>query len=122
MGVHRVGAVMIGPGARAAADGFVVLVGIVAEDEVVHGALGRCQQAERRIERVGNALGDFCVTRNHRRGINRCQDGPFKAFDVDGFQAAFVQRNFVVDKGSEDIQNGCLTDCRRRVEVAGVLR
>ena len=48
VGVHGAGAVEFRPGARAAADRLVVLVfGVVAEREIVHGALAGAHQPER---------------------------------------------------------------------------
>lgn len=48
-------------GAGAAADGFVVAKAVVAEEEVVHGALAGGLQLERFEEGVDNALADFNI-------------------------------------------------------------
>src|ERR1700682_6353056 len=52
--LHHAGAVEIGSRARAAGDRLVVLVGFVAEGEVVHRALRRGERAEGTVERVGH--------------------------------------------------------------------
>ena len=57
--------------ARAAADGFVILVAVVAEGEVVHRALRGAHHAERAVERVGDALRGLDIARDHRRRIAR---------------------------------------------------
>src|SRR3546814_15480698 len=43
------------------ANGLVVLVAVVAVDEVVHGALGRGQHAERAVKCIGDAMRDLGV-------------------------------------------------------------
>ena len=54
--LHGVGAVEVGSGARATADGFVVLMLVIAEREVVHRALARREHAERTVETVRDHL------------------------------------------------------------------
>src|SRR5205814_1643146 len=54
--------------AGTAGDGLVVLVAIVAEGEVVHGALRGRHDAECAIERIGDALGRLYVAGDRRRG------------------------------------------------------
>ena len=54
--LHGVGSVEVRAGARAAADGLVVLMLVVAEREVVHGALARREHAERAVEAVRDDL------------------------------------------------------------------
>src|SRR5918999_2933531 len=54
--VDATGAVETLARARAAADGFVILVRVIAEGEVVHRALRRTHHAERAVQRVGDAL------------------------------------------------------------------
>jgi len=51
MGLHGVGTMKSGTGACAAADGIKVLVALVAEGEVVHGALGGGHDPEGAEER-----------------------------------------------------------------------
>src|SRR3954467_7985693 len=53
--LHHVGTVEVRSGARAACNSLVVLVALIAEREIVHGALRGREHAERAIERVGDA-------------------------------------------------------------------
>ena len=62
---------VVDAGAGAAADGLVVLIAIVAPDEVIHGALGGRIDTERAQQRVGDRLADLGITGHHRRRILR---------------------------------------------------
>ncbi len=73
MGLHHVGAVEAGAGPRAASDRLVVLVAVVAEREIVHGALRGREHAKGAVERIGDALRGLDVAGDHRRGIARPQ-------------------------------------------------
>ena len=60
---------MIGPGAGTAAYRFVVLVAVVAIENVVHGALRGGQHAQCAVQRIRDSLGNLHVTRHHGSGI-----------------------------------------------------
>ena len=67
VGVYRGGPVETRTRPGAAADGLVILMALVAEGQVVHGALGGGQQAEGTVEGIDQALGGLDVAGNHRR-------------------------------------------------------
>src|SRR5690606_36546399 len=56
-------------GTRASGYGFVVLVTLVAEGEVVHRSLRSTHHPERAVQRIGDALRGFDVAGDHRRGM-----------------------------------------------------
>ena len=71
MRVHRRRAVEAGARRRAGADRLVILMGRVAEGEVVHRALRGAERAERAEQRVGHRLRHLDIARDHGRGIAR---------------------------------------------------
>ena len=122
VGVDGVGALVVGSGAGAAADGFVVLVGaLVAEGEVVHGALAGRHDAERPDQRVGDGLRGFHVAGDHGGGILGRQEAVFRNDHVEGLEAAPVEGDIVVDHEAEDVEHGRHAHRRGRVEVVGLL-
>ena len=121
MGMHRIGAVMVGGRAGTAADGFVVLVGVVSPDEVVHGALGGGHGLQGAEQGVHQILGSFHVAGDDRRGMTRADHGAFRDDDLHGLQAAFVQRNVVVHQAPKHIQHRRAHHRFGGVEVARML-
>ena len=111
-----------GPCAGAAAHGLVVLVRVVAEDDVVHRPLARREHAEGAVERVGHRLAGLGVPGHDGSRILRRQHGALGNDDVDRLETALVQRNVVVHQGAEDVEHGRAADRRRRVEVGRPLR
>ena len=122
MGVHRRSAGERGPGARAAADGFVILVGGVAEGQVVHRALGPGHEAERAEQRVGHVLAGLHIAGHHRGGVARVQHAALGHDEPQRLEAAAVQRNVGIHQAAEDIEQGRHGDRLRRVVIAFVLR
>ena len=123
VGLHRVGAVEIRPGARSTANGFVILIGVGAEGEIVHRPLGRRQHAERAVKGVGHALGRLYVAGDDGGGMAGVQHAAFGDDDVEGLQAASVEGNVIVNQGAEDVKHGRLAHGGGGVEVVlGLLR
>ena len=123
VGVDRVGAVVVGAGAGAAADGLVVLVaGVVAEGEIVHGPLPRRHDAERADHGVGHRLAGLDVARDDGGRILGRQHAVFRDDDLERLEAARVERNLVVDHEPEYVKHGGHADRRGGVEVGVQLR
>ncbi len=109
-------------GAGSGGDGLVVLVVFVAEGDVVHGAGALGLDTQRGVEGAGDGLGGLHVARDDRcRGFGS-EHGTGRHDDVEGAQAAVVERDVVVDKGPEDIQDRRVDDREGGVEVRGELR
>src|SRR4051812_46707864 len=120
--LHYVGAVELRSGARAAGYGLVVLVALVPEREIVHGALRSREHTERAIERVGDALRGLYVSGNHGRGVARPQHGALGNRNAERLEAARVERDVVVDQRAEYVQHRRHAHRRRRVEIVWQLR
>jgi len=71
--VHRAGAGEGRPRPGAAAHGLVILPRGVAEGEVVHGALGSGQGAERAVQRIDDVLRGFHIARHDGRRVGRIE-------------------------------------------------
>ena len=117
MGLDGIGAVEIGPRPGSAADGFVILIGFVAEGEIVHAALGGGQNPQSPVKGIGYELRSFHVAGDHGGGIAGVQHGTFGDDDVERFQAPPGERNVVVDQRPEDVKHRRLADGGRGVEV-----
>ena len=112
---------MVGAGPRAAADGFVILVGGVAVHEVVDRALRRGEHVQRAVQRVGHTLRHLRVAGDDRGRVGRAQDSARGNHDAQRLEAPLVQRNRVAHQGAEDVQHRGFAYRGRRVVVAGVL-
>ncbi|GBD41956.1 hypothetical protein HRbin39_01343 [bacterium HR39] len=121
MGVDGVGAVEVGPGAAAAADGLVVLVGGVAEGEVVHGALTGRQRLQRTQQGVGGPLGGLDIAGAHRRRPAAGEDGALRDHQLDGHETAVVERDVLAHQRPEDVEHHRAGHRRRGVEVPVLL-
>src|SRR3546814_14784550 len=86
------------------ANGLVVLVAVVAVDEVVHGALGRGQHAERAVKCIGDALRDLGVAGDDGGRVLRADHRTLGNDELQRLQAALVQRDLVFHQGAEDIE------------------
>ncbi len=82
VGVHPAGAREARARARAAADGLVVAEALVAEGQVVHGALARGQHPERLEQRVRDALRRLDIAGCHGRRILRREHAAGRYPDV----------------------------------------
>ena len=94
-----------GPAPEPPQIGLVILVAVVAEGEVVHRALGRGHDAERAVERVGDALRGLDIAGDDGGRVARGQHRAVRDDDVERLQAAGVQRDVVVDQGAEDVEH-----------------
>src|SRR3954469_11141152 len=103
--LHHVGTVEVRSGARAARNGLVVLVALIPEREIVHGALRGREHAEGAIERVGDALRGLDVPRDHGCGVARTQHAAFWNRNAERLEAARVERDVVVDQRAEYVQH-----------------
>src|ERR1051325_7366752 len=96
MGVDGVGAVLLWRRAAAAADRLVIAEAGVAEDQVVHGALGARGEAEGLEQRVHDALAGLAVARGDggaARGValEARVEHALRDFKVDGPQDSLVE-------------------------------
>ena len=73
MGMHRVAPVKIRTCTRSATQRFVILMRIVAIDEIVHRTLCGGHDAKRTVKRIGDNLRGLDITRNHCGRILRLQ-------------------------------------------------
>ena len=121
VGVDRRGAVEVRPRAAAAADGLVVLVGVVAEGEVVHRPLRRGHRLECAEQRVGGPLRGLDVAGADRGRIFAGEDGALRDDEFDRHETAVVQGDVGLDEGAKDVEHGGPGDRRRGVEVPGLL-
>ena len=122
MALHDAGAIEGRSRARAAGDGFVILIGVVAEGEVRHRAIGAGQHAQRAVQAIGRCLRDFHIAGDHRGGINRRQHAALGNDDVDRFQAPGIHRNFVINQCAEHVEHHGTAYAAWRIEVARALR
>ena len=123
MGLYRIGAVEVGPGARTAANGFVILIILVAEGEIVHRPLGRRHHAQGAVKGVGHALRGFDVAGDDGRRIAWVEHRTLGNGDVQGLQAAAVERDVFIDEGAEDIKHRRPANGGRGIEIVpGLLR
>ena len=118
MGLHGVRPVEIGPGACAACDGFVILVAVIAEGEIVHGALGGGHRAEGAEKCIRHGLARLDIAADHRGGEGGREHRAFGNDDLDRLEAAFIERDIVIHHAAEDIKHGGARDGGRRVEIA----
>ncbi|CNU06369.1 Uncharacterised protein [Mycobacterium tuberculosis] len=104
-----------GPGARSY--GFVVLVPLVAERDVVHrpGSLGL--HTQRGEQRAGDRLRGFDVASDHRGGMGWCEHRAFGDDDTQRAQATVVERDVVGDQGPEHVEHRRIHHRGRCVEV-----
>ena len=121
MSVHGIGPVKARAGAGAAADGLVILVPLVAEGQVVHRALGRRADVQRRQERIGDALGCLDVAGRHGGRIARTDERCVGQADREGLKAALVEGYVLLDQGPEHVQRRGTGDGGGRIEVARTL-
>ena len=103
-------------------DGFVILVGGVAESEVVHGGLAARHHAQSAKQRVRDATRRFHIARHHRGGGLGIEHAAFGNDHLQGFEATGVQRNVIVHQSSEHIQHRRHADGLGRIEVIALLR
>ncbi len=121
MGLDRVGPVEPLARAGAAGDGLVVLDPVVAEGEVVHGAGPLGLYAQGRVQGAGDGLGGLHVPRDGRRRVDGSQHRSFRDADVQGLQAAAVERDVLLDQGPEHVEDGGRDHGPGGVEVAALL-
>ena len=122
MRVHGAAAVPVRAGPGAAAERLVVLVAVVAEGEVVHRALARRGRAERAEQRGRHRLRGLHVAGRHGGGARGRQHASRRDDDVDGLQAAVVERDVRVDQRAEDVEHRRRRHRLGRVEVVAALR
>ena len=122
VGVHRGGAVVTGTGPRPAADRLVVLVAVVAEQDVVHRPLALRRYSEGAEQGVCDRLAGLHVSGRHRRRVLGGQHRILRDDDADRLQAPFVERDVVLDEAAEDVQHRGTRHRGRSVEVVGPLR
>ena len=122
VGVHARRAVPARPGRRTGADRLVILILVVAEGEVVHGALRASHRAERTEEAVRDRLRHLDVTRDHRRRILRRQHRPLGDDDADGPEATRVHRDHVLHHHAEDVEHRRAGDRLGCIEIVRALR
>ena len=117
MGLNHARAVEIRASARATRDGLVILVGRVAEGEVVHRLLARRQHAERTVERIGDAGRGLDIASHHRRRRSRVEHAALGNDHPQRLEATGVERDVVIDQGSEHIEHRGHRHRLRGVEV-----
>ena len=104
-----------GPGAGP--HGFVVLVPLVAEGDVVHrpGSLGL--HTQRGEQRAGDRLRGLDVAGDNRGRVGRREHRPVRDDDLQRAQATVVERDVVGDQGPEHVEHRRDRHRRRCVEV-----
>ena len=117
VGLHRVGPVMVGPRARAAGDRLIILVGRIAEGEIVHRPLRRRQAAGGGEQGVGHHLAGLDIACHHRRGKGRAEHRLFWHHESDRAKAAVVHRDDVVDQCAHHIERRGADDRAWGVEI-----
>lgn len=123
VGMDGGGAVVSFSGSAAAADGLVVAEGVVAEEEVVHGALGAGLDLEGFEDGVDEALAGFDVSAYDGgavRGIfgEGGIEERFGEVDVDLGKESFVEGDGALDPEAEGVQEGALDDGGGGVEIS----
>mmetsp|Transcript_96225 Transcript_96225/g.207639 ORF Transcript_96225/g.207639 Transcript_96225/m.207639 type:complete len:513 (+) Transcript_96225:322-1860(+) len=119
MRVHAAGPRRVPRGAHAAADRLVVAELLVPEEEVVHRALAGPAGLEGLEDHVGDALARLDVPAHHRGVLGGIQQRPGLDPDVDGREAALVQRDVVVrQQAAEAVDRRGVGHRGRRIEVA----
>ncbi len=122
MGMHCRGPVKVRPRTRATAHRFVVLIGVVAKEHIVHRPLAGREHAKGTEQRVGHHLTRLRIPRDNRRRVFRRQHTAFRNDDVDRLETALVQWDLIIDQRAEDIEHGRPAHRGRRVEVGRSLR
>ena len=110
-----------GTGACAAADCFVILDGIVAKGEIVHGALCCSHDPQCAEQRIGDGLACLDVAGDHSGGKLGIQHRASWSDDGQRPQAARIQWNLRINEAPEDIKHSCGRDRARRIEIRGAL-
>jgi len=123
--VDPVETVVGGASAGAAADGFVVAEGSVAEDDIVHGALAGGLEAEGGDEEFDDPLTGFDIAADDgwgRDGIGseRRIEETFGEGEIDGIEEPLVERERFTDPETEDVEESAADDGGSGVAVAGV--
>ena len=101
---------------------LVVLVAVVAEGEVVHRPLAGRGRAERAEQRGRHRLRRLHVAGRHGGRPHRGEHAARRDDDVEGLEAAGVERDVGVDQRAEDVEHGRRRHRRGRVEVVAALR
>ena len=122
MRVHRRHAVEIASRARAAADGFIILMARIAEGEIVHRALARGEHAQASEQRIHHRLARLHIARGHGGGRIGIEQRAAGHHDLDRLEATGIHRNVAFDKATEDIKHRRLGHRSRRVEIVVLLR
>jgi hypothetical protein len=115
--VHARRAIKARPGGRAGADRLVILVGGVAEGEVVHRALGRRQRLGGAEHGVGDVLAGFHIAGHDGGRILRAQHGAFGDDEIDRLQATGIHRDRLFGQHAEHVKHRRAGHRFRRVEI-----
>ena len=123
VGVHPARAVPPGGRTGAAADGLVVAESLVAEAEVVHGALAAPRQFQGLEQGVGETLAGLHVAADDgRTPLGVVDEGRIEQavrnHDLEGLEEAVVERQPGRDHQPHDVHGDALDDRRGGVEVA----
>jgi len=98
--------------ARSTTNRFVVLlVALIAEREVVHGPLTASEDAQRPVKRLRNHLRYLSVACDNGSGRQRIHHGAFWENHSQRFQAAFVERNGILNESTEHVKNRSHANC-----------
>src|SRR5690606_25536326 len=87
MGLHGVGAIKIETSTGASGDGFVILIALIAEGEIVHRALCGRHRAESSEESICHGLARLDISSDHGSGIFWCEHAAFGDDDFYGLEA-----------------------------------
>ena len=104
-------------GGRAGTDRLVVLVLLVAEGEVVHGALRIGHRAHGAEQRIGDMLRGLDIAGDDGGRVGGLEHAAVGNDDVDGPQAAGIHRDDVLDHDAEGVEHGGSRHRLRRVEI-----
>ncbi len=105
MRMDRISTIKSRPGWRAGADGFVILILVIAECEIIHGALRCSHRLGCAKQTIGDCLTDFDIAcYNSSREAWR-EHRALRNDDLDRPQASGIHRNVAFNQHAEHVQH-----------------
>ncbi len=117
MGLHRIAAIEARARPAPAADRLVILIDVVAEEEIVHRRLGAGERPDRAEQRIAHRLRHFRIPRHHRPAGRGAEKGSGRDADLDRGEAPLIERDVGPDQAAEDIEHRGARHRGRGVEI-----